>query len=143
MKNGIYLGFEDLPTIPDAHVWANEFIKITQQNPAIALDLQAMEAWFANSIMAGYDLAQKEYQQQRDIAQSVDKLLKINNTIQAILLGIELVTKYQKDAPIDAQHGIIFIGNHERTHALMSEEERAFMNNWGWFQKYKAWAIRV
>lgn len=44
----------------DATVWAKEFIKCFQENPAIATDVETMTSWFANAIMVGYDKKQSE-----------------------------------------------------------------------------------
>ena len=39
----------------DATVWAAEFVKQCERTPGIWLDAEAMTAWFATAIMAGYD----------------------------------------------------------------------------------------
>lgn len=41
----------------DALKWAEEFVRIAQENPAIATDEGTMLGWFANAIMTGYDHA--------------------------------------------------------------------------------------
>lgn len=46
----------------DAQYWADEFIKILNENPGIAHDEGAMIGWFANAIMAGYDEARRKYE---------------------------------------------------------------------------------
>lgn len=43
----------------DAKVWAEEFVKLCQINPSVAIDEGTMIGWFANAIMAGYDLGRK------------------------------------------------------------------------------------
>ncbi len=134
---------ENLPTTADAYIWSEEFVKLIQSNPAIASDKEVMQSWFANAIMSGYDLARKEQIQQEVITQSVDKILKIEAKIEAILLGINIIRKYEIKASIEAEHEIIFVGNYEQTYSHMSEEERLAMNRWGWFEKYEAWAINV
>ena len=56
----------------DAQAWAKEFVKIVKDNPAMpaaasyATDEETMICWFANSIMAGYDWAQKEIREIND-----------------------------------------------------------------------------
>lgn len=39
----------------DARVWAERFVEIARQDPAIALDSEVMQTWFANALMRGYD----------------------------------------------------------------------------------------
>ena len=46
------------PHTVDAKVWATEWMRRIQKNPAIATDKDCMLGWFANAIMAGYDTAQ-------------------------------------------------------------------------------------
>jgi hypothetical protein len=53
---------KDLTSETDALVWAEEFVKIVKENPAIATDEGAMLGWFANAIMAGYDDARCKYE---------------------------------------------------------------------------------
>jgi len=43
----------------DARIWSEEFMKIKEKNPGLENDEGAMLAWFAASIMAGYDHARK------------------------------------------------------------------------------------
>lgn len=43
----------------DAKVWAEEFVKLCQIKPSVAIDKETMIGWFANAIMAGYDLGKK------------------------------------------------------------------------------------
>ena len=50
----------ELSSTTDAHVWAEEWIKVTTKHPSIPTDKAAMIGWFANAIMAGYDFAKKE-----------------------------------------------------------------------------------
>ena len=44
---------------PNAKIWAEEFVKIIEKKPSIAKDEATMIGWFANAIMAGYDLGMK------------------------------------------------------------------------------------
>lgn len=46
----------------DAQYWAQEFMKIWQNEPIDLLDEELMLAWFANAIMAGYDEARRKYE---------------------------------------------------------------------------------
>lgn len=46
---------DPLRTSMDAKVWAQEFIKTIKEHPEIPYDEGTMIAWFANSIMRGYD----------------------------------------------------------------------------------------
>lgn len=41
----------------DARVWAEEFVRIAEENPGIAHDEGTMLGWFANALMAGFDTA--------------------------------------------------------------------------------------
>jgi len=43
----------------DAKVWAEAFVLTVKHNPKIASDEETMIGWFANAIMAGYDLGVK------------------------------------------------------------------------------------
>lgn len=56
---------EQIPTTANAQIWAKEFVKIVQENPLIAFDEETMLAWFANSIMAGYDYAERKNREVR------------------------------------------------------------------------------
>ena len=40
----------------DARLWAQAFVDAVQFNPAIATDINCMTSWFANAIMAGYQV---------------------------------------------------------------------------------------
>ncbi len=46
----------------DALVWAQEFMKIWQEQPIEMLDEDLMLGWFANAIMTGYDAARQKYE---------------------------------------------------------------------------------
>jgi len=46
----------------DAQYWAQEFMKIWENEPIDTLDEDMMLAWFANAIMAGYDEARRKYE---------------------------------------------------------------------------------
>jgi hypothetical protein len=50
----------------DAKVWAKEFMRLynknIQQQNVLWVDESLMIAWFANSIMAGYDEARRRYE---------------------------------------------------------------------------------
>jgi hypothetical protein len=46
----------------DAKIWAQEFMKIWQEEPIDILDEDLMLGWFANAIMAGYDSARRKYE---------------------------------------------------------------------------------
>jgi len=50
----------------DAQVWAKEFMRLYNKNimkqNVLWIDESLMLAWFANSIMAGYDHAKREKQ---------------------------------------------------------------------------------
>ena len=48
----------------DALVWAIEFVKTVKEYPSIATDEQTMLGWFANAIMAGYDKAKRESEEE-------------------------------------------------------------------------------
>lgn len=58
----------------DAEMWAEEFLKINKDKLE-SLDLDTMRAWFANSIMCGYDTAN----QRRD--DDAHKLIKLKELI--------------------------------------------------------------
>lgn len=51
--------FSPLPHSFDARVWAREFQTITRDQYGLTLDLDWLVTWFSNSIMAGYDHAQR------------------------------------------------------------------------------------
>lgn len=47
----------------DAKVWAKEFMRLYDKNANKCwIDESLMLAWFANSIMAGYDEARRRYE---------------------------------------------------------------------------------
>ncbi|QNN99116.1 hypothetical protein SEA_FAUST_10 [Streptomyces phage Faust] len=46
----------------DAQYWAQEFMKIWQNEPIDIMDEEMMLGWFANAIMAGYDEARRKYE---------------------------------------------------------------------------------
>lgn len=46
----------------DALVWAEEFMKVWNNEPIETLDEEFMLGWFANAIMAGYDEARRRYE---------------------------------------------------------------------------------
>lgn len=46
----------------DALVWAQEFMKIWQEQSIEMLDEDLMLGWFANAIMTGYDVARQKYE---------------------------------------------------------------------------------
>mgnify|MGYP003646305149 CR=1 FL=1 len=50
----------DLHSVTDARVWAREFIRISGANPGITRCEGKMLGWFANAIMAGYDLSNRQ-----------------------------------------------------------------------------------
>ena len=50
----------EAPQTADAHIWANEWLKAFDQSPDIATDKSTMTTWFANAIMAGYELGIKQ-----------------------------------------------------------------------------------
>lgn len=39
----------------DGRVWAEEFVRIAKEDPAIAQDVETMTTWFCNALMRGYD----------------------------------------------------------------------------------------
>jgi len=44
----------------DAYDWADAFLVITKDNPAILTDRDTLMGWFANAIMTGYDHARAQ-----------------------------------------------------------------------------------
>lgn len=51
---------KEWPHTMDAKIWADKWLETVRKNPEIALDEGAMIGWFANAIMAGYDLSRLE-----------------------------------------------------------------------------------
>jgi hypothetical protein len=51
----------------DAEIWVEEWLKIIEKRPHISTDKGTMIGWFANAIMAGYDYAYREMQQEDTI----------------------------------------------------------------------------
>lgn len=55
--------------------------------------------------------------------------------------GIAIIRKYVSDPyPLDAEHEIVYCGSYE-TSAQMTEEERALLESYGWFESYDSWAF--
>ena len=50
------------PQTMDGQVWATTWMQYVTKNPAIAQDKETMLGWFCNSIMAGYDAAQRRWE---------------------------------------------------------------------------------
>lgn len=59
-----------LPHTIDARIWAKEFVTILKQNNLDASDEGWMISWFANSIMAGWDEAERR-ERNRSIWQKI------------------------------------------------------------------------
>lgn len=51
------------PHTMDAQVWTQKWMETIQEHPEIPNDEGAMIGWFANAIMAGYDLAMANQQE--------------------------------------------------------------------------------
>ena len=45
----------DLHKTTDALVWAQEFVRIMEENCLLNVNVEIMTGWFANAIMVGYD----------------------------------------------------------------------------------------
>ena len=43
----------------DATIWTSEWLRIIKDHPNIPTDEESMISWFANAIMAGYDMGRK------------------------------------------------------------------------------------
>lgn len=64
----------DLNKNMDARVWVKEWMKTIKKYPNIPNDAEAMLGWFANSIMAGYDFAMKQFSTQFGMNKTEDQL---------------------------------------------------------------------
>ena len=56
----------DLTGQIDARIWAKEFLKVAHAKPEVPFDEEFMIGWFANSVMAGYDEAQRRAASQQE-----------------------------------------------------------------------------
>ena len=60
---------------------------------------------------------------------------------ERITRGMAIIMQYETDPyPIDAKHDILYCGNYA-TRERMTEDERALMARYGWFNEYGAWAF--
>lgn len=73
MKNKIV----NLSSEFDANIWAEEFVRIFTKTRLLrsGIDVDTMRAWFANSIMAGYDHRRWGAEKERDALREQNKQL--------------------------------------------------------------------
>lgn len=64
----------DLVGETDAQVWTREWLKTVAEKPQIAVDEGTMIGWFANAIMAGYDMG-RATEQKRDIGEKLREII--------------------------------------------------------------------
>jgi hypothetical protein len=61
----------NLNTVFEAPIWVKEWLRTIKEYPDIPTDEGAMLGWFANAIMAGYDYA---YQEMNDNAREISRI---------------------------------------------------------------------
>lgn len=61
--------------------------------------------------------------------------------IERIIRGMEIIRKYETDPyPCAAEHDVLYCGSYE-TRNQMTEEERALMDTYGWFEMDDSWGF--
>lgn len=55
-----------------------------------------------------------------------------------VLRGIELIRTYQPGADFAAEHDVLYFGDYA-TRALMTPDEQAQMEAWGWRNEHDSW----
>ncbi len=59
-----------------------------------------------------------------------------------LIAGMMLIRKYEPDADYAAGHDVIYFGNYE-TREQMTDEEKALMDAWHWYEEYDSWCYSV
>lgn len=65
------------------------------------------------------------------------------STAQKILLGIQIIMKYESSAELATGRDIIYFGNTEEIADFVSTEDRQELANLGWFEQEESWAHYV
>lgn len=60
------------------------------------------------------------------------------STTDKILLGVQIIRKYQPDAEFATGHDVIYFG--DGGGELMEEEDLDQLDQLGWFEEYESWA---
>jgi hypothetical protein len=61
----------NLNTVFEAPIWVQEWLRTIKEHPDIPTDEGAMLGWFANAIIAGYDYA---YREMNDNAREISRI---------------------------------------------------------------------
>jgi hypothetical protein len=59
-------------------------------------------------------------------------------TAQKVINGINLILKYEPDAEVFAEQGVIYFGSY-KTRKTMNWEEQQQMESWGWRKQNGNW----
>jgi hypothetical protein len=64
-------------------------------------------------------------------------------TTDKILLGIEIIRKYEPDANFACEHEVLYFGTCDDDDERMSSEDRQRLADLDWFEEYESWAHQV
>jgi len=89
---------QEFPHTVDAKVWAEKWAEALERNPAMAADRGTVLAWFANSIMAGFDTANlRTAQRLREEAERGEEAAAGRNEADFRQVLAALLNRYSKE----------------------------------------------
>ncbi len=60
--------------------------------------------------------------------------------MKEILEGLLIIAKYDPDTEFTTTHDQIFSGDYEKTYNQMTDDEKAKMEQLGWFESEESWS---
>lgn len=71
---------------------------------------------------------------------------KHKTSIRGLVEALQIIERHSEHGHphldnYDAAHGIIWAGDYKSTHDKMSDEEKARMQELGWFEDKESWAV--